>query len=147
MLIILGFHDANLARVKAAEAYMYHCDEIFVVADITRVITNKNVELILEQSLGSNLKNGRPSQGISLVCTKSEVIFPLSFSTYGLVADTSQDFDPDEIEEAFLRKGPEAEKVKLLKREINAAEDDPDQAGALSRKNEAQDRSVLQLYF
>lgn len=52
---------------------MYGCDEIFVVADITRVGTNKNVEMILQKSLGSNLKNGRPSQGIALVCTKSEV--------------------------------------------------------------------------
>jgi hypothetical protein len=71
----VGFHDSNNARVKAAEDYMYDCDEIFVVADITRVGTNKNVEVILQKSLGRNLKNGRPSQGISLVCTKSEVLY------------------------------------------------------------------------
>jgi hypothetical protein len=53
---------------------MYGCDEIFVVADITRAGTNKNVEAIFEKSLGNNLRNGRPSQGIALVCTKSEVL-------------------------------------------------------------------------
>jgi hypothetical protein len=52
---------------------MYNCDEIFVVADITRASTNQNVEAILQKSLGNNLKNGRPSQGIALICTKSEV--------------------------------------------------------------------------
>lgn len=76
MLIFIGFHDTNNARVKAAEDYMYGCDEIFVVADITRVGTNKNVESVLEKSLGTNLRNGRPSQGIALVCTKSEVLSP-----------------------------------------------------------------------
>jgi len=54
---------------------MYHCDEVFVVADITRVSTNRNVELIFQKNLGSNLTNGRPSQGIALICTKSEVPF------------------------------------------------------------------------
>jgi hypothetical protein len=53
---------------------MYKCDEIFVVADITRVDTNEGVEMILQQSLGYNLENGRPAQGIALVCTRSEVI-------------------------------------------------------------------------
>jgi hypothetical protein len=68
----VGLHDSNNTRVKAAEDYMYHCHEIFVVADITRVSTNKNVEVILEESLGRNLKDGRPSQGLALVCTRSE---------------------------------------------------------------------------
>ena len=57
--------------------YMYNCDEIFIVADIGRVSTNKNVENIIKQSLGHGLQRGRASQGISLVCTKSEVITQL----------------------------------------------------------------------
>jgi hypothetical protein len=76
--VCLGFHDSNNARVKAADDYMYHCDEVFVVADITRVSTNRNVELIFQKSLGSNLANGRPSQGVALICTKSEVMFDFS---------------------------------------------------------------------
>ena len=64
-----GFHDSNNARVKAAEDYMYQCEEIFVVADITRVGTNKNVDETLEKCLGRNLKDGGPSQGVVLVCT------------------------------------------------------------------------------
>ncbi len=76
--MIVGFHDSNNARVKAAEDYMYSCDEIFVVADISRVDTNKNVEDILKKSLGRNLTGGRPSQGVALVCTRSEVLFSLT---------------------------------------------------------------------
>ena len=53
---------------------MYQCDEIFVVADIARVGTNKNVDETLEKYLGRNPKDGRPSQGIAIVCTKSEVL-------------------------------------------------------------------------
>jgi hypothetical protein len=52
---------------------MYDCDEIFVVADISRVTTNQNVENTFNNSLGKDLKISRPSQGISLVCTRSEV--------------------------------------------------------------------------
>ena len=72
-LTLSGFHDANQARVKAAENYMYNCDEVFVVADIKRVSTNKNVEDILKKNLGNNFRNGRASQGIALICTGSEV--------------------------------------------------------------------------
>lgn len=71
-----GFHDANRTHVKAAEEYLYGCDEILVVADGTRCGTNKNVEKILQQSLGSNLGNGKPSQGISFVCSKSDLVTP-----------------------------------------------------------------------
>jgi len=71
--MLLGFHDSNLARVKAAEKYMYNCDEIFVVASSQRVISNQNVEKIFKTSLGYNWNSSRPSQGLSLVCTYSEV--------------------------------------------------------------------------
>jgi hypothetical protein len=60
--------------VRAARDYIYNCEEIFVVADINRVTTNKNVEDLLKKNLGNDLANSRASQGISLVCTKSEVI-------------------------------------------------------------------------
>jgi hypothetical protein len=60
--------------VKAAQDYIYHCDEILVVADISRVTANRNVEDLLEKNFGHDLANSKPSQGIALVCTKSEVI-------------------------------------------------------------------------
>lgn len=117
-----GFHDSNNARVKAAEDYMYQCEEIFVVADITRVGTNKSVEKILEKSLGRNLKDGRPSQGIALVCTKSE------------------DLDVDEVREKFFAdsQSENAAKVKLLEKIVEEAENDDEEKGALRRKNDAQ---------
>ncbi|KAG4437321.1 hypothetical protein IFR05_007217 [Cadophora sp. M221] len=118
-----GFHDSNNARVKAAESYMYKCDEVFVVADITRVSTNKNVELIFQKSLGSNLTNGRPSQGISLICTRSE------------------DIDGDEISQKFFssRRNPNTGRVKQLKETIDDIECNPERPGALRQRDEAQD--------
>ncbi|KIM94328.1 hypothetical protein OIDMADRAFT_149423 [Oidiodendron maius Zn] len=111
-----GFHDSNNARVKAAEDYMYQCEEIFVVADITRVGTNKSVEKILEKSLGRNLKDGRPSQGIAL------------------------DLDVDEVREKFFAdsQSENAAKVKLLEKIVEEAENDDEEKGALRRKNDAQ---------
>ncbi|KAH7323547.1 hypothetical protein BKA65DRAFT_70778 [Rhexocercosporidium sp. MPI-PUGE-AT-0058] len=118
-----GFHDSNNARVKAAEGYMYKCDEVFVVADITRVSTNKNVELIFQKSLGSNLNNGRPSQGVSLICTRSE------------------DFDSDEVSRTFFsdRKNPNTCRVKQLKEMLDEIESDPERPGALRQRDDAQD--------
>ncbi|KAL5315379.1 hypothetical protein ACEPPN_016246 [Leptodophora sp. 'Broadleaf-Isolate-01'] len=118
-----GFHDSNNARVKAAETYMYKCDEIFVVADISRVNTNKNVEIIFQKSLGSNLKNGRPSQGISLVCTRSE------------------DIDSDEISKEFFssRRNPNTGRVKQLKETIDDIECNSERPGALRQRDEAQE--------
>ncbi|PVH75179.1 hypothetical protein DL98DRAFT_658308 [Cadophora sp. DSE1049] len=118
-----GFHDSNNARVKAADDYMYHCDEVFVVADITRVSTNRNVELIFQKSLGSNLTNGRPSQGVALICTKSE------------------DLDVDEISTNFFsdRTNPDTGRVRLLQEVIEEIDSDPDRPGALRQRDEAQD--------
>jgi hypothetical protein len=52
---------------------MFDCDEIFVVADINRVVTNQNVDMIFTESYSRTINEGRSYQGIALVCTKSEV--------------------------------------------------------------------------
>ncbi|KAL2063118.1 hypothetical protein VTL71DRAFT_6190 [Oculimacula yallundae] len=117
-----GFHDSNNARVAAAETYMNKCDEIFVVADINRVSTNRNVETIFQKALGSNLANGRPSQGVSLICTKSE------------------DFDVDEIIDKFYsdRRLPDTRKVARLREKLDEIESEPERPGALQRRDECQ---------
>ncbi|KFY22450.1 hypothetical protein V493_06579 [Pseudogymnoascus sp. VKM F-4281 (FW-2241)] len=48
------------------------CDNIFVVTDISRASTNQGVNGLVRQ-LGANFSNFRRSQGVAIVCTKSEV--------------------------------------------------------------------------
>ncbi|KFY77671.1 hypothetical protein V499_03018 [Pseudogymnoascus sp. VKM F-103] len=74
-----GLHDTNLARVKAAQDYLLRCDHIFVVARISRAITNeslkssffsvvsKHAALEWEESGGKGMK-------IAIICTNSEDI-------------------------------------------------------------------------
>lgn len=75
-----GLHDTNLARVKATQDYLLRCDHIFIVAKISRAITDQSLqsslysilsrhaELEWEESAGKTIK-------IAVVCTKSEVVF------------------------------------------------------------------------
>ncbi|KAI9698042.1 MAG: hypothetical protein M1836_004395 [Candelina mexicana] len=119
-----GFHDSNHARVKAAEDYIFSCDEIFVVADIVRVTTNKNVEELIRKTLGNTMGNSRPSQGISLICTKSEI------------------FNTRELKKRFVGHGKRirAEDINVLEKDIQEAEANDEKAGALHRRDKARDK-------
>ncbi|KAJ5711184.1 hypothetical protein N7488_005340 [Penicillium malachiteum] len=60
-----GFRDMNFARVRATERYLKHnCDEVFIVADISRVHTGDSVHNILKRC-----KDDQPRR---IVCTRSE---------------------------------------------------------------------------
>ncbi|KAJ6031623.1 hypothetical protein N7540_002355 [Penicillium herquei] len=60
-----GFRDMNFARVRATERYLKHkCDEVFIVADISRVHTDHSVHDIM--------KRCKPDQPRRIVCTRSE---------------------------------------------------------------------------
>ncbi len=67
---IPGFRDINLARVRRAEQYLVQCDDVFVVANINRVVTDQSVKKFVQSSL-------YPKQGISknicVVCTHADV--------------------------------------------------------------------------
>ncbi|KAH8590098.1 hypothetical protein B0O99DRAFT_635601 [Bisporella sp. PMI_857] len=67
-----GFRDVNSARVRVTETRLYQCDEIFVVAEISRVVTNKGVEDLVVRQLGKNFNSLKRSQGVTIICTKSE---------------------------------------------------------------------------
>ncbi|KFX86752.1 hypothetical protein V490_08886 [Pseudogymnoascus sp. VKM F-3557] len=69
----LSFHDVNSARVNIAETRLYQCDNIFVVTDINRASTNRGVRGLLVRQLGATFNSLRRSQGVAIVCTKSEV--------------------------------------------------------------------------
>jgi hypothetical protein len=63
----------NSARVRITETRLYQCDEIFVVTDISRAATNKGVEDLVVRQLGKNFNSLKRSQGVTIICTKSEV--------------------------------------------------------------------------
>lgn len=69
----VGFHDVNSARVNIAETRLYQCDNIFVVTDISRASTNQGVRGLLVRQLGAKFNSLRRSQGVAIICTKSEV--------------------------------------------------------------------------
>ncbi|KAJ5622536.1 hypothetical protein N7528_005768 [Penicillium herquei] len=63
-----GFRDMNYARVRATERYLFHqCDEVFIVSDISRCITDQSIMEI------RNRCSIIPQQ---IVCTRSEEIIP-----------------------------------------------------------------------
>ncbi|RFU26950.1 hypothetical protein B7463_g9389, partial [Scytalidium lignicola] len=71
-----GFRDINSARVRITEDRLYKCDEIFVVTEIGRAATNSGVLDLVTRQLGHNFDNLRRSQGVAIICTKSEVEDP-----------------------------------------------------------------------
>ncbi|KAG9255485.1 uncharacterized protein F5Z01DRAFT_56619 [Emericellopsis atlantica] len=74
-----GLQDTNLARVRSTQEYLMQCDNIFIVAKISRAVTNSSVKSSMywalsrhapmewEQEAGRNFN-------ISVVCTRSEDI-------------------------------------------------------------------------
>jgi hypothetical protein len=63
----------NSARVRITEMRLYQCDEIFMVTDIGRAATNEGVEDLVVRQLGKNFNSLKRSQGVAIICTKSEV--------------------------------------------------------------------------
>ncbi|KFY95308.1 hypothetical protein V500_02839 [Pseudogymnoascus sp. VKM F-4518 (FW-2643)] len=49
-----GLHDTNLARVKATQDYLLRCDHIFVVAKISRAITDQSLKSSLYSILSQH---------------------------------------------------------------------------------------------
>lgn len=73
-----------MARVRATQDYLIKCDNIFIVAKISRAITDQSLKSSLfwvisrhvpmewEESGGKNFK-------LAVVCTKSEVLTTFAF--------------------------------------------------------------------
>lgn len=78
LIVTLGLQDTNLARVRATQKYLMKCDHVFIVAKISRAITDQSLKSSLytiikrhaplewEETAGQNFR-------IAVVCTKSEV--------------------------------------------------------------------------
>ena len=75
-----GLHDVNLARVRATERYLLSCDHIFIVANISRAISDRSLKSSLFTALKQHIpyeweKDGLSKLNVTVVCTKSEVGF------------------------------------------------------------------------
>ncbi|TLD06663.1 uncharacterized protein PgNI_08716 [Pyricularia grisea] len=77
-----GLQDTNLARVRATQDYLMRCENVFVVANIARAITDQSLKSSLYNVLAKNVpltweeadSKGRGLINIAVVCTKSEDI-------------------------------------------------------------------------
>ncbi|GKU13581.1 unnamed protein product, partial [Fusarium langsethiae] len=74
-----GLQDTNLARVRATQDYLVKCDNIIIVAKISRAITDQSLKSSLFYVLSRHMpteweQSGTQRLNVSVVCTKSEEI-------------------------------------------------------------------------
>ena len=79
-----GLRDSNIARTRRVEQYLYRCDQVFVVANINRAVTDQSVKNQI-CARGSELQSHR---NVCVVCTHADV----SKSLPRLVHGTSPHF-------------------------------------------------------
>jgi Dynamin family len=70
-----GLQDTNVARVKATESYLFRCDHFFIVANISRCMTDQSLKTSLLHVLTKHMPIDpkRPPR-FSIVCSKSDQI-------------------------------------------------------------------------
>ncbi|KAI9879730.1 MAG: hypothetical protein M1830_007515 [Pleopsidium flavum] len=98
-----GYRDINLARVKAAQRYLFSCDEVFVVANINRVVSDESVHSTVSDYLGRGLNSTKGN--LAIICTHADNI------------------DESEAEKTYCGPGKRLapHKVKSAKQELNLA--------------------------
>ncbi|KAF4493723.1 hypothetical protein FAGAP_10157 [Fusarium agapanthi] len=74
-----GLQDTNLARVRATQDYLIKCDNIMIVAKISRAITDQSLKSSLFYVLSRHVpteweQSGAQRLKVAVVCTKSEDI-------------------------------------------------------------------------
>lgn len=74
-----GLQDTNMARVRATQDYLIKCDNIFIVAKISRAITDQSLKSSLFWVISRHVpmeweKSGGKNFKLAVVCTKSEEI-------------------------------------------------------------------------
>ncbi|KFY44996.1 hypothetical protein V494_01204 [Pseudogymnoascus sp. VKM F-4513 (FW-928)] len=114
-----GLHDTNLARVKATQDYLLRCDHIFIVAKISRAITDQSLKSSLysvlsrhaklewEESAGKSMK---VAVDINVEAARQEFCGPNKRIPYGIMTKLDKD-----IKEAKERSNKPLK--KQLKRE------------------------------
>lgn len=69
MLTKAGYRDINLARVRKAEQYLLRCHEVFIIANINRVVSDQSVAKFVSDQMKASGKRGR----VTIVCTHADV--------------------------------------------------------------------------
>ncbi|EOO01166.1 hypothetical protein UCRPA7_3322 [Phaeoacremonium minimum UCRPA7] len=72
-----GLQDTNLARVRATQDYLMKCNNIFIVAKISRAITDQSLKTSLFTVLSRHVpleweESAAKSLNVAVVCTKRE---------------------------------------------------------------------------
>ena len=75
---IIGLQDTNLARVRATQTYLMKCDNVFIIAKISRALTDQSLKSSLYSVLAQHApveweESGGKGLNLAVVCTKSEV--------------------------------------------------------------------------
>lgn len=76
----LGLHDTNFARVKATQDYLMKCNTVFIVANISRAITDQSLKSSLFSVLSRHVpleleESGAKALRVAVICTRVEVFF------------------------------------------------------------------------
>ncbi|KAL8773729.1 MAG: hypothetical protein Q9209_001497 [Squamulea sp. 1 TL-2023] len=80
-----GYRDINLARVRKAEQYLLRCHEVFIVANINRVISDESVAKFVSDQMKAS---GR-RRSVTIVCTHADDIdIPAAEKKYKSVASS-----------------------------------------------------------
>lgn len=72
---LTGLRDHNSARRNITERYIINCNEIFVVCNIGRAVTDEGVEHVIKLARQAKLSN------VGIVCTKSDVRLSQPYAT------------------------------------------------------------------
>ncbi|KAI4126304.1 MAG: hypothetical protein LQ338_003813 [Usnochroma carphineum] len=65
-----GYRDINLARVRKAEQYLLRCHEVFIVANINRVISDQSVAKFVKDQMRASAER----VSVTIVCTPADDI-------------------------------------------------------------------------
>ncbi|KID65368.1 Dynamin, GTPase domain protein, partial [Metarhizium hybridum] len=117
-----GLQDTNLARVKATQDYLMKCNSVFIVANISRAITDQSLKSSLFSVLSRHVpleleESGAKALRIAVICTRAEDIDIENARQEFCGPGNSVDLDEcDKLEselEAARRTGDSAQKKRL----------------------------------
>ncbi|KAH0592355.1 hypothetical protein MHUMG1_09968 [Metarhizium humberi] len=117
-----GLQDTNLARVKATQDYLMKCNSVFIVANISRAITDQSLKSSLFSVLSRHVpleleESGAKALRIAVICTRAEDIDIENAKQEFCGPGNSVDLDEcDKLEselEAARRTGDSAQKKQL----------------------------------
>ncbi|KAL4624162.1 nuclear GTPase SLIP-GC-like [Arapaima gigas] len=102
-----GAGDANKYRDEMWKQCLSQCASVWIVNDITRALSDKEVQKIFQESLRS-IAGGGECQNITFVCTKTDIINPEEFRNNYDITDQDLDLDKNQDSEDYDKKEKQA---------------------------------------